>query len=46
LDRAVGLQDFEAPRISRHSAHERGKVVSYTRYVSLLPEDNPGTHFC
>jgi len=27
LDRPLGLQEFEAPRISRQSAHEGGKVV-------------------
>jgi len=47
LDRPLGLQGVEAPRISRQSAHEGGKVVSpkhrlplpsgrYSRYSFLL----------
>ena len=30
LGRPLGLQDIEAPRISRHSAHEGGTVISPT----------------
>ena len=29
--------DFEAPQISRHSAHEGGKVVSPTQWPPLPP---------
>ena len=47
LNRHLGLQGFEVPRISRQSAHEGGKVVSpkhrlplpsrrYSRYSFLL----------
>jgi hypothetical protein len=36
LDERWGFQDVEAPRISRHLAHEGGKVVSL-KYRSLLP---------
>ena len=31
LDRSLGLQQVEAPRYSRQSAHEGGKFVSPTR---------------
>jgi hypothetical protein len=46
LDRPLGLQKVETPRISRQSAHEGGKVVSSTYWPSLPPRDIPGTHFC
>jgi hypothetical protein len=36
----------DAPRISKQSAHEGGKVVSPTHRPSLPPEKTPGTHFC
>jgi len=39
------LQDFEAPRISRKSAHEGGKVVSTTHRPPLSSGEIPGTHF-
>jgi len=54
LDRPSGLQEFEALRLSRQSAHESGKVVSpaysppvptrrYPRYSFVLEDDlNPG----
>jgi hypothetical protein len=29
LDKPLGLQEFEDPRISRQYAHEGGKVVSF-----------------
>jgi len=45
LDRPLGLQEVEAPRISRHSAHEGGKVVSHMHWSPLPPGDFPGTHF-
>jgi hypothetical protein len=35
-----------APRISRQSAHEGGKVVSPTHRPSLPPGRIPGTYFC
>jgi hypothetical protein len=37
LDRPLGLQEVEAPRISRQSALEGGKVVSPTHRPSLPP---------
>jgi len=39
VDRPLGLQDVEAPRIHKKSAHESGKVIS-----PLPPGDTPGTH--
>jgi hypothetical protein len=45
LDRPLGLQEVETPRISRQSVHEGGKVVSRTHWVPLPPGDIPGTHF-
>jgi hypothetical protein len=36
LDKTLGLQEVEAPRISRQSAHEGGKFVSPT-YRPRLP---------
>ena len=36
LDRRLGLQEVEAPRISRQSVHESGQVVSPT-HRPLLP---------
>ena len=41
LDRLLGLQEVEAPRVFRQSAHEVGKVVRPTHQPPL-----PGTHFC
>jgi hypothetical protein len=46
LDRPLGLQEVEASRISRQSAHEGGKFVSPTQRPHLPPGDIPGTHFC
>ena len=37
LDRSIDLQEFKAPSISRHSAHEGGKVVSRTHRPPLAP---------
>ena len=34
-DKPIGMQEVEAPRISRQSAHEGGKVVSPTHRPSL-----------
>ena len=30
LDRSLGLQEVEVPRICRHSAHKHGKIVRLT----------------
>ena len=37
VDRPLGLQEFEAPRISRQSAHEGCKTVSPIHRPSLTP---------
>jgi hypothetical protein len=39
-------QEVGSPRISRHSAHESGKVVSPTHRPPLPPGDSPGIRFC
>ena len=39
-------QYVEAPRISRQSAHQAGKVVSLEGRPLLSPRDTPGTYFC
>ena len=44
--RTLGVQEFEAHRISRQSAHRGGKVVSPTHRPPLTPGDIPGTHCC
>jgi hypothetical protein len=41
LDKSVGLQEVEAHRISRQSAHEGGKVVSPTHRPPLPPGRTP-----
>jgi hypothetical protein len=46
LDRPAKLQVVEAPRISKQSAHEGGKVVSPTHRPPLTPSKTPDTHFC
>jgi len=47
LDRPLGLQEVEAPRISRELALEGGMVVSPThRPPSLPPGEITGSHFC
>ena len=46
IGRPLGLQNVEAPRISRQSAHEGGKVVSPIQRPPLPPGDTPITHFC
>jgi len=43
---AHSITGVEAPRISRQSAHEGGKVVSPLHWLPLPPGDTPGTHFC
>jgi hypothetical protein len=42
----LGLQEVEAPRISRQLAHEGGKVVSPMHRLPSPPGETPGTHFC
>jgi hypothetical protein len=37
LARTLGLQEFEAARISRQSVHEGGKLVSPTHRTPLRP---------
>ena len=37
----LGLQNFEATRICRQSAHESGKVVSPARRSPLRPQEIP-----
>ena len=52
--KAIPLQAWTGPRvpgvrgsqISRHSAHEGGKVFSPTHRPPLPREIIPGTHFC
>ena len=44
--RPLGFQKVEAPRISRQSALEGGKVVSPTHRPCLPSGRIPGTHFC
>ena len=39
LDRALGLREFEVPRISRQSAHEGSEVVNSTRRPPLPTGD-------
>jgi hypothetical protein len=49
LHRPLVVQEVKAPKISRQSAHEGGKVVSPTHRPPLPPPppgDTPGTHFC
>lgn len=43
VDRPLGLQDFEVPRIHRKSAHESGKVISPLHRAPSPPGDIPGT---
>jgi hypothetical protein len=46
LDKPLGLQEVQVPRISKQAAHEDGKVVSHTHQLPLTPGDISGTHFC
>ena len=46
LDRPLGLQKVEAPRISRQSAHGGNNVVSPMHRPPLPPVDILDTHFC
>ena len=41
LERPLGLQEVEASRISRQSAHEGDKVVSLTHRPPLTPRRYP-----
>jgi hypothetical protein len=43
LDRTLGPQEFEGPRIYRQPAYEGGKFVSPTHWPPLPSEDIPGT---
>ena len=45
-DRLLGLQEFGAPRISRHLAYEGGKVVSPMHCSPSPPGYIPDTHLC
>ena len=42
----MGVQDVEAPTISRQYAHEGGKIVNPKHRPPLPPENIPGTHIC
>jgi hypothetical protein len=42
----LGLQEVEAPRISRQSAHEGVKVGSPTHRPPLSPGDITDNYFC
>jgi hypothetical protein len=46
LDRPLGFQNVEDPRIYRQSAHQGGKVDSPTHRPSWPPGRIPSTHFC
>jgi len=46
MDRLLGLQEVEAPRISRQLVHEGGKVVSPTNRPPLPPREIPDANFC
>jgi hypothetical protein len=41
LDRSIGFQEVEAPRISRQLAHGGGKVVNPKHWPSLAPRRYP-----
>jgi len=45
LDRQLGMLEIEAPRISRQSAHESGKVFSPTHRPPIPTSITPRTHF-
>jgi hypothetical protein len=36
LERPLGLQEFEAPKVSRHSVHEDAKVVNPTHQQRIF----------
>ena len=41
MDRPVGVNEVEAPRILRQSAHECARAVSPTQRPPLLPREDP-----
>jgi hypothetical protein len=46
-DRPLGPHEAKAPRISRKSAHEGGKVVNHMHNMLPCPTgDTAGTHLC
>jgi len=45
LERLLGLQEVEGPRIFRKFAPEVGKVVCPTHWPPLPSGDIPSTHF-
>jgi hypothetical protein len=45
MDRPKGVQEVEAPRISRQSAHEGGKIASPTLRPPLPPSEDPWYSF-
>jgi hypothetical protein len=45
LDWTSGLQEVEAPRISRQSAHKGGKVVRPVHWLAVLPRRYPWYSF-
>ena len=46
IDRPLGLQMVEAPRISRQSAYEGDTAVSPRHRPTVPSRDIPGTLFC
>jgi hypothetical protein len=42
----MGVQNVEAPRISRQSVREGGKLVSLKLRPPLPPGKIPGSYFC
>jgi len=45
LERSLGLQEVEAPRISIQSVHEGGKFIRPMHWLPLAPGDTLGTYF-
>lgn len=45
LDRPLGVQEVEAPKIYRQSGREGGKVVSFTHRAPLLLAEDPCISF-
>jgi hypothetical protein len=46
LDRPRGLQEVQAPRIFRQSAHKNSNVVSHKHRLPLSQRNIPGNRFC